>query len=178
MFCGSASRVSSPGSPLYPLFVGLSASNFYVTSSKPSHPHAPPTYLTPPGVDETTLNLSHTCSSYTIAGSFLIWTTTAPTHEAVFARLNNISDAVGQSTASLPSLLASFDRRSVERGARIVTAIPSAMCLVLQMPRGNLETVMPRPLVMEQVTIDVYRWALFSGSIRQCLFFVAHQRLV
>jgi elongator complex protein 1 len=27
--------------------------------------------------------------------------------------------------------------------------VPSAMSLVLQMPRGNLETINPRPLVMK-----------------------------
>ncbi|KAK5116730.1 hypothetical protein LTR62_007404 [Meristemomyces frigidus] len=38
--------------------------------------------------------------------------------------------------------------RSVERGARIITVMPSAYSLVLQMPRGNLETIYPRALVL------------------------------
>ena len=38
--------------------------------------------------------------------------------------------------------------RSIERGARIVTVMPSAYSLVLQMPRGNLETIYPRALVL------------------------------
>lgn len=38
--------------------------------------------------------------------------------------------------------------RSVERGARLVTAMPTNMSLVLQMPRGNLETVFPRAMVV------------------------------
>lgn len=50
------------------------------------------------------------------------------------------------------------EKRRIERGARIVTVVPSTMSLVLQMPRGNLETVMPRPLVMERVRADVQRW--------------------
>jgi elongator complex protein 1 len=45
--------------------------------------------------------------------------------------------------------------RKVERGSRIVVAVPSTMSLVLQMPRGNLETINPRPLVMEVVTNDL-----------------------
>ena len=45
--------------------------------------------------------------------------------------------------------------RKVERGSRIVVAVPSTMSLVLQMPRGNLETINPRPLVMEVVTKDL-----------------------
>lgn len=38
--------------------------------------------------------------------------------------------------------------RSIERGARLVTAIPTKMSLVLQMPRGNLETIYPRAMVL------------------------------
>ena len=45
--------------------------------------------------------------------------------------------------------------RKVERGSKIVVAVPSTMSLVLQMPRGNLETINPRPLVMEVVTKDL-----------------------
>ncbi|KAF2720807.1 IkappaB kinase complex, IKAP component [Polychaeton citri CBS 116435] len=45
--------------------------------------------------------------------------------------------------------------RSIERGARIVTVIPSAYSLVLQMPRGNLETIYPRALILAGVRRDV-----------------------
>lgn len=38
--------------------------------------------------------------------------------------------------------------RNVERGSRIVTAIPTNMSIVLQMPRGNLETIFPRAMVL------------------------------
>jgi len=38
--------------------------------------------------------------------------------------------------------------RSIERGTRLVTAIPTNMALVLQMPRGNLETIFPRAMVV------------------------------
>ncbi|KAH8888257.1 RNA polymerase II elongator-like protein [Thozetella sp. PMI_491] len=38
--------------------------------------------------------------------------------------------------------------RSLERGARLVTAMPTNMNLVLQMPRGNLETIFPRAMVL------------------------------
>lgn len=51
--------------------------------------------------------------------------------------------------------LSGWEKRRVERGSRIVTVVPSAMSLVLQMPRGNLETVNPRPLVMEVVKKDL-----------------------
>jgi len=48
----------------------------------------------------------------------------------------------------------SSERRRVERGSRIVTSIPSTTNLVLQMPRGNLETVSPRPMVMAAIRAD------------------------
>jgi elongator complex protein 1 len=48
-----------------------------------------------------------------------------------------------------------WDRRRVERGSRIIIAVPSTMNLVLQMPRGNLETISPRPLIMEVVKKDL-----------------------
>ena len=38
--------------------------------------------------------------------------------------------------------------RSIEQGARLVTSIPSNLCVVLQMPRGNLETIYPRAMVV------------------------------
>ena len=41
--------------------------------------------------------------------------------------------------------------RRVERGSRIVTVVPHDTHLVLQMPRGNLETISPRALVLSCV---------------------------
>lgn len=38
--------------------------------------------------------------------------------------------------------------RNVERGSRLVTAVPTNMSIVLQMPRGNLETIFPRAMVV------------------------------
>jgi elongator complex protein 1 len=41
--------------------------------------------------------------------------------------------------------------RSIERGARIVTVMPTTYSVVLQMPRGNLETIYPRALVIAAI---------------------------
>jgi elongator complex protein 1 len=38
--------------------------------------------------------------------------------------------------------------RSIERGSRLVTALPTNMSIVLQMPRGNVETIFPRAMVV------------------------------
>lgn len=38
--------------------------------------------------------------------------------------------------------------RSIERGSRLVTVMPSTFSVVLQAPRGNIETIYPRALVL------------------------------
>jgi elongator complex protein 1 len=41
--------------------------------------------------------------------------------------------------------------RNIERGGRLVTVTPSKFAITLQMPRGNLETIYPRALVLAGV---------------------------
>eukprot|EP00038_Savillea_parva_P028780 m.66950 g.66950 ORF g.66950 m.66950 type:complete len:1467 (-) comp8400_c0_seq1:13-4413(-) len=41
-----------------------------------------------------------------------------------------------------------FAERNLERGSRIVTVVPFGTRVVLQMPRGNLEVICPRPLLI------------------------------
>ncbi|KAF7289209.1 polymerase II transcription elongation factor [Mycena indigotica] len=90
--------------------------------------------------------ISANATSYVVASGFLIYTTSA--HEAVFVPVASLS-VVGDKDSE------SWEKRRIERGSRIVVAVPSAMGLVLQMPRGNLETINPRPLVMEVVRQDL-----------------------
>ena len=92
--------------------------------------------------------LSGNVTSFTVASNFVIFTTN--THEAIFVPFKELLNFKDGDTASTPTL-----SRKLERGSRIVTAVPSSMSLVLQMPRGNLETINPRPLVMEVVKQDL-----------------------
>ncbi|KAF7294045.1 polymerase II transcription elongation factor [Mycena kentingensis (nom. inval.)] len=99
-----------------------------------------------------TLGESGTCrtvasnaTSLAVASGFAIYTTSA--HEVVFSPLGAL--VAGPATPD------AWEKRRVERGSRIVVAVPSAMSLVLQMPRGNLETINPRPLVMDVVRKDL-----------------------
>lgn len=62
---------------------------------------------------------------------------------------------IGTENEEVKEAAKGWSSRKVERGSRIVTAVPSTMSLVLQMPRGNLETINPRPLVMEVVKQDL-----------------------
>ncbi|KAH7883327.1 pol II transcription elongation factor [Phlebopus sp. FC_14] len=118
------------------------------------------------------IQLSANTNSFTIASGFVIFTTNA--HEAHFVPLVTIIDhlrmkleqeegamnPVDEGTPALDLPTDKWERRRVERGSRIVAVIPDTMSLVLQMPRGNLETINPRPLVMEVVKndLDAGRW--------------------
>ena len=72
----------------------------------------------------------------------------------------------------LPTLSADksqpFDEsvRRVERGSRMVCVVPDDTKLVLQMPRGNLETVHPRALVLSSVRkkLDKYVDKLYCNG--------------
>lgn len=97
--------------------------------------------------------LARDATSFVISPPFLIWTNTH--HEARFLPLASLSGPITQSTSEVVSL----DRR-VERGSRIVSAVPRQMALILQMPRGNLERVYPRCMVLDRVRkeLDVKRY--------------------
>lgn len=103
------------------------------------------------------ITVASNATSFTIASGFLVYTTT--THEAIFAPLTSLDQFIGQGLDNALEVVKEaakdWPTRKVERGSRIVTAVPSAMSLVLQMPRGNLETINPRPLVMEVVKRDL-----------------------
>lgn len=89
--------------------------------------------------------LADNATSFTVTPSFVVFTTTA--HEAHFVPVSKVLGSGGEDAV--------VEKRRVERGSRIVTAVPSTMSLVLQMPRGNLETISPRPFVLEVVHDDV-----------------------
>lgn len=76
---------------------------------------------------------------------------------AHFAPVEAVADWLEKLAADATSSQPEWETRRVERGSRIVTAVPSTMSLVLQMPRGNLETINPRPLVMKIVKQDIQR---------------------
>ncbi|KAI5890064.1 IkappaB kinase complex, IKAP component [Schizophyllum commune H4-8] len=141
-FCFVASRSQDPS-----IHIGLARSGKLYASNSES-----------PGPQTVATN----ATSFAVASGFLVFTTTA--HEAVFAPL---ADLVTDATSDdLTKKSTEWEKRRVERGSRIVVAVPSAMNLVLQMPRGNLETISPRPFVMAVVRQDLdrgeYRKAFFS----------------
>ncbi|KAL8934000.1 MAG: hypothetical protein Q9216_006116 [Gyalolechia sp. 2 TL-2023] len=87
--------------------------------------------------------LARGCTSYLVTPSHLIFTTSQ--HLLKFVHIVSDTEALEVP----PDTPESDERcRSVERGAKLVTAMPSIFAVVLQMPRGNLETIYPRALVL------------------------------
>ncbi len=104
--------------------------------------------------------LASSTTSFVVSGEFVIYTVAS--HEAFFAPLQSVHSLLSNSETNGPgkeSDNTQWERRRVERGSIIVTSVPSAMSLVLQMPRGNLETINPRPLYL--------RWS-GKTSTRKC----------
>ncbi|KAG0223795.1 hypothetical protein BGW42_005533 [Actinomortierella wolfii] len=88
--------------------------------------------------------ISSETTSFSLHNHFLIFTTA--THTARFLPLEtSLSEFKVVDNSSLP-----YDEsvRRVERGSKIVLAVQHSVNLVLQMPRGNLETIAPRALVL------------------------------
>ena len=89
--------------------------------------------------------LARDCSSFVVTDAHIIFTTTQ--HLLKFVHLTAPAEM------DVPGNTPEVDERcrSIERGAKIVTAIPSAYSVILQMPRGNLETIFPRVLVLSGI---------------------------
>jgi elongator complex protein 1 len=119
------------------LFLGLTCSGILLSATPSSSPRT----------------LAQNANSFTVSGDFVVYTTLA--HEAHFVSASLLATADASADVG-------DERRCVERGSRIVTSVPSTMSLVLQMPRGNLETVNPRPMVMATIHADSDAWVLFS----------------
>ncbi|KAI5269967.1 IkappaB kinase complex, IKAP component [Aureobasidium subglaciale] len=99
------------------------------------------------------------CTSFLTTPAHLIFTTTQ--HLLKFVHLH-------QGKLEIPLDEPEKDERcrSIERGARLVAVMPTAFSLVLQMPRGNLETIYPRALVLAGIRRSIsakdYKTAFFA----------------
>ncbi|KAF2004864.1 elongator complex protein 1 [Amniculicola lignicola CBS 123094] len=104
--------------------------------------------------------LVRNCTSFVISPAHLIFTTTQ--HLIKFVHLTNAEDL----EVPLDEPQKDERCRSIERGARLVTAMPTTYSVVLQMPRGNLETIYPRALVLaairRSIEVEEYANAFFA----------------
>ena len=100
------------------------------------------------------------CTSYVVTPSFLVVTTTQ--HLLKFIHLSSFGEL------EVPPDAPETDERcrNIERGAKLVSVMPTSFAVVLQLPRGNLETVYPRALVLASIRRDVekqsYRTAFLT----------------
>ncbi|XP_058022152.1 elongator complex protein 1 isoform X3 [Ahaetulla prasina] len=93
--------------------------------------------------------VSSNITSFSISDEFLLLTTHS--HICQCLPLRNTSLKALQTGLGSTSLPNSETLRKIERGARIVTVVPQHTKLILQVPRGNLEAIHHRALVLAQV---------------------------
>ncbi|KAM0286066.1 hypothetical protein ACHAQH_001074 [Verticillium albo-atrum] len=86
--------------------------------------------------------LAKNCTSFVVTNAHIIFTTNS--HFVKFVHLLDPEEM------EVPGDEPQTDERcrNIERGARLITAMPTNMSIVLQMPRGNLETIYPRAMVV------------------------------
>jgi elongator complex protein 1 len=126
-------------SPDASLVFALSSSGKLYMSSLPANDYTATTVL------------ASSVTSFTLTPDFLIYGTASQlSHYASLPILKRLAEG-----DDVPLAEKEWETRRVERGSLIVAACPSSMTLVLQMPRGNLETVYPRALVLAVVRRDV-----------------------
>lgn len=110
--------------------------------------------------------IASNCTSFCVHKEYLLLTTLTHTVRCICRKtkvdvLPTLSDGKAHP----------FDEsiRRVERGSRIVTLVPDDTKLVLQMPRGNLETIHPRALVLSAVrkNLDELRFLEAMTAMRR-----------
>uniref|UniRef100_A0A8D3DRY1 Elongator complex protein 1 n=1 Tax=Scophthalmus maximus TaxID=52904 RepID=A0A8D3DRY1_SCOMX len=88
-------------------------------------------------------------SSFAVCNDFLLITTHS--HTCRCLQLSALSVKGLQAALASDGGQNDETQRRVERGSRIVTAVPGDTRVILQMPRGNLETVNHRALLLAQL---------------------------
>lgn len=110
------------------------------------------------------LLVSKECTSFCVHVGFLIFTTRShllycvllDTKSSLSSSINSeiipsVTDAL-DSSEDLPQLQEGHGAtRPIDRGSLIVTSLRGKTDIILQTPRGNLETISPRPVVFEEV---------------------------
>lgn len=86
------------------------------------------------------------CTSFKIHGKFILLTTHRHTLRCLLLDFDLANLLNGGSTESLNDA-----PRELESGSLLVTSVPADGRVVLQLPRGNLETISPRALVLDTV---------------------------
>ncbi|CAJ1059191.1 elongator complex protein 1 [Xyrichtys novacula] len=111
--------------------------------------------------------LASNISSFAVCNDFLLITTHS--HTCRCLQLSTLSVKGLQAALALDGVQNDETIRRVERGSRIVTVVPQDTRVILQMPRGNLETVHHRALLLAQLRewLDNLRFREAFESMRK-----------
>eukprot|EP01102_Stenamoeba_stenopodia_P022460 TRINITY_DN9362_c0_g3_i2.p1 TRINITY_DN9362_c0_g3~~TRINITY_DN9362_c0_g3_i2.p1 ORF type:complete len:886 (+),score=260.87 TRINITY_DN9362_c0_g3_i2:86-2743(+) len=108
------------------------------------------------------------CNSFYLHNEYLLFTTL--THTMRLVRLKNPFD--GNVFETKVNLRSDDTVRDIERGAKLLCVVPHDTRVILEMPRGNLETIAARPLSLSHL-----RRLLDSKQYRECFFFMRKHRI-
>jgi len=95
------------------------------------------------------IEASRECNSFAIHDRYILFTTL--THKLKF--IDHREEFSPELLDSTPLHTYDICSREVERGARIVSVVPFDTKVILQMPRGNLECIYPRALLVAQCSM-------------------------
>jgi len=103
--------------------------------------------------------LADSASSFylSINHEFLCYATNGSRSYTRFLPLKEVSSFDPLMGLDQNHLLAGYEPRVVEGGSRIVAILPSQPMVILQVPRGNLEGVYPRALVLRFVMLKIHQ---------------------
>ncbi|KAG0672392.1 Elongator subunit iki3 [Maudiozyma exigua] len=96
------------------------------------------------------VQLTSAVTSLEITDNFLLFTTAQ--HNLQFVHLNSTKF---QALPVVESNVEDERVRQIERGSVLVSTIPSKASVILQAPRGNLETIYPRIMVLSEVRKNI-----------------------
>lgn len=101
--------------------------------------------------------LADSISSFQLcyAQQFLVYITAESRCQMRFLHLSHLANIDPLMGSDENHLLLQGHERCVERGARLVCILPEQPLAVVQMPRGNLESIYPRALVLRYVMINI-----------------------
>ena len=110
--------------------------------------------------------ISNGVTSMLTTDSYLLFTTAQ--HELKFINLNNeffINDEEFVITSNDNNNDNNHDERirSIERGSILVNSCPSKSLVILQAPRGNLETIYPRILVLNDIRLNINKLNYYNA---------------
>nr|CAB3242269.1 putative elongator complex protein 1 [Phallusia mammillata] len=115
------------------------------------------------------------CTSFAIHSKFVLITTSSHKLIAISRKtsFNQLIDLYSKTTQTVANVISVTEvSRSVERGSTIVVVTPWATKVVLQMPRGNLEVIHPRPLVL-----SILKELLDLGEYKQAFMIMRKHRI-